>query len=525
MLEDGGNVVVLCDKNMGMSILDLEIMRKADSELMRQMGALEVSREKIEIINGVFEQIEGFEDSMIEEERKYIDFVYKDRNVKNCLIEIPFLRSTHKIHKMTDEMIENKDIENLKFRPIIDARMWATRGYSELVMKMLKKLNICILEKCCGLLRKSQPKSGWEFSKKIQEVMMNERYVVLGNADIQEAYTNVTESMICEAIITLNRRFSIYSQWKCGLLLKMIKLVMRNNYVETSVGLYLFKPVLPMGYKISGEALNTVLLLSEIERFDSCGISELKNYPLDFVDISVKKESLMTRGVKDYNRYVDDIFTMVCGNDIETIMEGILGISYMFPVELVVTMELNIWRSKFLDVMFWRDVESDMMSTVVHQKSFAPVGHVKAKSNHPKKYKLQSMMGELLRNRRISSDEEIINQIDEHIQAMFVSIGYSRLQMYSRMKKYTDKIISNYTDYMTKMNDEVEEKKYMYGGGIEYTNMFDCYNWACEIIGATKLKGEPMLVQVPGRRLKNKVYTKRRYLRRQQSQVLHYKGK
>ena len=78
---------------------------------------------------------------------------------------------------------------------------------------------------------------------------------------------------------------------------------------------------------------------------------------------------------------------------------------------------------------------------------------------------------------------------------------------------------------MTKMNDEVEEKKYMYGGGIEYTNMFDCYNWACEIIGATKLKGEPMLVQVPGRRLKNIVYTKRRYLRRQQSQVLHYKGK
>ena len=39
-LEEGVNVVILCDKNMGMSILDLEIMRKADSELMRQMGAL-----------------------------------------------------------------------------------------------------------------------------------------------------------------------------------------------------------------------------------------------------------------------------------------------------------------------------------------------------------------------------------------------------------------------------------------------------------------------------------------------------
>ena len=477
----------------------------------------------------MFEEVNKFENGLTEEERKYMDFVFKNRDVKKCLIEVPFLRSTHKVHKMTDEMIKNKDITDLKFRPIIDARMWVTRGYSELVMKMLKKMNICVLKKCPGLIGQSQSVSGWEFALEIQEVTMKERYTVLCNADIQEAYTNVTEGMICKAVVLLNTRFNVYNQWKCDLLVKMISLVLRNNYVETSIGLYWFKPVLPMGYKISGEALNTVLLFSEVERLtdvgslNNKGVSELKEYPQSLVNVSVHREIHMVRGVKNYKRYVDDTFSMVSGCDIETIVDGILGVGFMFPVELVVTMEINVWRSKFLDVLFWRDLETESMSTMLHQKSFAPVGHVKAKSNHPKKYKLQGMMTELLRNRRISSDEQIIAYIDEYIKRIFMSIGYSGLEVEDKMKKFIDKINSNYTDYMTKLNNDVEKEKYVYGGGIEFSKMNKCYDWACELLSVVKLKGEPVLVQLPGRKLKNIVYTKRRYLRRQRGQLVDYK--
>ena len=35
-------ILVMCDKNMGMSLFKLETMRKADQELMNQLGAFEI---------------------------------------------------------------------------------------------------------------------------------------------------------------------------------------------------------------------------------------------------------------------------------------------------------------------------------------------------------------------------------------------------------------------------------------------------------------------------------------------------
>ena len=52
-LEAEDRVLVMCDKNMGMSLFTLETMRKADQELIGQLGASRMEISKDEIIRKV----------------------------------------------------------------------------------------------------------------------------------------------------------------------------------------------------------------------------------------------------------------------------------------------------------------------------------------------------------------------------------------------------------------------------------------------------------------------------------------
>ena len=59
------------------------------------------------------------------------------------------------------------------------------------------------------------------------------------SADITSRMINESIEIVC--------RFIGYQEWKIELIQKMVDLVLRNNYVLTSTGIYLFKKVLPMG--------------------------------------------------------------------------------------------------------------------------------------------------------------------------------------------------------------------------------------------------------------------------------------
>ena len=121
-LEVEGTIIVHCDKNLGMSMFSLETMRKADEELMEQLGATAVEEGKKEVLEEVFAKIRSFEESLDDDQIEYLDFVYQDRDVSRCEIIFPFLRSTHKIQKMTAKEIEEKDLSSLKFRPVVDSK-------------------------------------------------------------------------------------------------------------------------------------------------------------------------------------------------------------------------------------------------------------------------------------------------------------------------------------------------------------------------------------------------------------------
>jgi hypothetical protein len=85
---------------------------------------------------------------------------------------------------------------------------------------------------------------------------------------------------------------------------KLVDLVLSQNYAETSSGLFKFKKVLPMGYMLSGEALDMVALAQEMHVLYHLGdvedqklrfkIGELRNYPEEFVDNDIQTELSMS---------------------------------------------------------------------------------------------------------------------------------------------------------------------------------------------------------------------------------------
>ena len=523
-LEVEGTIIVHCDKNLGMSMFSLETMRKADEKLMEQLGATAVEEGKKEVLEEVFAKIRSFEESLDDDQIEYLDFVYQDRDVSRCEIIFPFLRSTHKIQKMTAKEIEEKDLSSLKFRPVVDSKRWATRGYAELMMKMLRKAVAEILDLAGPIMGEMKVKNGWEFSSEVKEYEFQEKFGIMLSCDIQEAYSNVTAVMI-KTSIEVVCKFLGYEEWRKDLMKKIIDLVLDNNYVETSTGIYLFKPVLPMGYKCSGECLDIVGVAGEITKLFNLGkigadkfglpVSELTNYPEDLVEIGVEKESSMARGVRKYKRYVDDTFGIVSGEQVEVISDGIMAIGFMFPAGLIINLDLNVWKAEFLDVFCWKSLTGDYVSTMMKRNSKVPFGHIKKKSDHPEKYKLKSLLGELLRNRRIASDEGIVEVIDICIVEDFISIGYTRRIVEEELQTCMEKIETNYSsEFVKKALDN--ERKIQFGGSVVYNGDYE-YNRVLEgFIRMTKPENAPHIVSRPGNKLKSIAYSKRRYLKRQQ---------
>ena len=104
-----------------------------------------------------------------------------------------------------------------------------------------------------------------------------------------------------------------------------------------------------MGYKMSGEALEIVAIAEEVIVLYHLGkqnkprirIGELRNYPEEFVDVSVQAEISMAKGVKTFRRYVDDVHSQIAGTEKET-LNGILALGFMYPESLVVRMVIYL---------------------------------------------------------------------------------------------------------------------------------------------------------------------------------------
>ena len=518
-LEKDGCVLVMCDKGMGMSLFTLEAMRKADEALIKQLGAVRIEKTKEEVVEHVIGEIDQFEMGLTQEQKEYLDGMCAGRRGDMKRIAFPFLKSMHKVAKMTEEEIRNKDISGIKFRPVVDAKQWLTRWYAAIAMQMMREACKMLVRK--GLMNEVKPKDGWRFAVKVRDYIVEEEFDVMVTADIEEAYTNISDDMIKNAIGIVCRALSV-KEWTIELMQKLVDLVLEQNYAETSGGLFKFKKILPMGYKLSGEALDIVALAKEMEILKHHGVvnggnlGELKNYPEESIDISVETELAMSKGIKKFKRYVDDVHSQIAGNHDE-VLRGILALSYMYPENLVISMDLNIWSSNFLDVYIWKNMFTRSVSTVMRRRAEVPIGHIRKKSSHPEKYKLQSLLGEMLRGRRIASDSELVEMSDKCTGFEFQSIGYSRREVEQAMEEAKKKFDEKYSGMFVKITEDWDgERRYFsYGGGLVHNKNYRYGEVLVNYIENIKPCGEPGIVLLPDVKIKRLAYTKKRYLARQ----------
>ena len=182
---------------------------------------------------------------------------------------------------------------------------------------------------------------------------------------------------------------------------------------------------------------------------------------------------------------------------------------------MTVNVDMNIWCSKFLDVLLWRDVDGATCRTMLSRKVGAPFGHVRKDSDHPIMYKLQSMLGEMLRNRRLGSDMEIVKVVDDSILEGFMSIGYSRVEVLENMVECKKLICEGYSNMYVKLDKEVTEREISFGGVVEYNGLYNFDYVVKRYLASNDVLKRSVILSVPGRKLKNIVFTRKRYLKRQ----------
>ena len=146
-----------------------------------------------------------------------------------------------------------------------------------------------------------------------------------------------------------------------------------------------------------------------------------------------------------------------------------------------------------------------------------PVGHVRRGSSHPERYKLQSLLGEMLRGRRIASDQGMIELSDKCIDYEFQSIGYSRREVLDAMEEAKKKFEENYSGQYVKVNESGESRYFCYGGGMIYNKNYKYGEILLNYVDKIKPAGEPGITLLPDAKIKKLAFTKKRYLERQES--------
>ena len=172
----------------------------------------------------------------------------------------------------------------------------------------------------------------------------------------------------------------------------------------------------------------------------------------------------------------------------------------------------------------WKNLLEASISTVLKKNADVPVGNIRRGSSHPDKYKMQSLLGEMLRGRRITSDEALIELGDKCLAFEFQSIGYSRWEVNDDMEKAKKRVEENDSQMFVKMPPEDDERRYFkYGGGIKYNKNYGYAEVVLNYIDRIKPAEEPGIILLPDVKMKRLAFTKKRYLERQEADVKKFK--
>ena len=512
-LDKIGVCVMECDKKMGIALLNIEDVVNAEINLIQELGGKKLENQSNNfVMEEVARSLQDFETTLNDDARKFIGTYYPDRNRNGGETEIPFMKLTCKVHKLSAKELHERKPGKLKYRPVIDSSRTPYYHYSKALMHYAKDLTGRLISK---YFTEDSPlvSNGHGIAQYLQShKFVNCPGTIFAVADLSSAYSYIYLDNLLYALEFSARNLGI-PEWKSKLFASMSKLVLNNSYVKTSCGVFKLSSSLPMGLSCSGECLDLVCLVHELSfrgkivfpEFSPC--SELKT------SWSFKEEEMISSRIKKYFRYRDDTFSVISERKKDDASGAIHAIGSAFLSTLAINVNLSHFVGSFLDCYFFKSITGDNFHTLVRRKSSCPITFQHADSNQGFKTIDSIVRGEVLRHRRLCSSEEFSQMNDKCLKMEITSRGYPVSKIDEMIKQRIISINQGYSKKLVKLTPSIVPLGIVYGSKTIYDNDRDTHIIVNRLLNRCLQVNVKLASVVSPRKLKNSYYTKKRYLR------------
>ena len=207
------------------------------------------------------EKVKMFESSLVIIESQIVNAIIPnvERKIKLSGARTPYLKLNMKIQKMSNSQLSRSQPGDFKYRPIQDSVGSLLKPYSRICMELLRSLNKTVKKKYNSVW-KIETINGVEISRRFECLVSEKReHRTIMSTDFDSAYTNVSKDDLIRSVVNLAR----VVEWEMHLtklLLKLISLLLDNNFVEIGDGIYKLGTQLAMGCSSSGDALDSVAI-------------------------------------------------------------------------------------------------------------------------------------------------------------------------------------------------------------------------------------------------------------------------
>ena len=178
---------------------------------------------------------------------------------------------------------------------------------------------------------------------------------------MSSAYTNIFKDDVFKAVIIATELLQV-NDWRRNLILRLIELVLGNNYIESSTGIYQLGDCLPMGSSASQDCLNIVGMISEFALFENASSEDEINVTIDdnfdveiVMEKKMKKNLSLTNSEKSqlilYKRYIDDTHSVLSGENLSEMKSVIIKMLQAYPKNLVMNATLSLLNFSHLDCL------------------------------------------------------------------------------------------------------------------------------------------------------------------------------
>ena len=257
------------DKNRGFSLISNNMLLKGELSNLSDLQATQVFLHKQEILNNLNNKINlliynlPYQQVLI---LKQFPLMTKQ------LQHVPILKVKPKIHKLNQKQLNELNIKELKYRPIVSGQFCVTKPVSKCVLKLIRELNQLVINSFPKLHYKYID-SGIEIAHQLDQLPIHTtKYHLFYSCDIENAYTNISIHNLNTSLMflfdVLQNVNQPFPRHKFTLLVSLVNFVLNISYLSISNETYWkLGSFLPMGCCFSGDALDSVCLPGEIVKF------------------------------------------------------------------------------------------------------------------------------------------------------------------------------------------------------------------------------------------------------------------